>query len=62
MRGLILVTALLLAPLLASAKDSPRFAGGGTMVEGAVESSDRRFALKAELQRGTIHSMAEGSA
>ncbi len=52
MRGLMISVAVLVAPALATAAETPRFSGDGGLVEGAVESSDGRFALKAELEQG----------
>ena len=52
MRAMTICIALLAAPAITSASEVPRFSGEGGLVEGAVESSDGRFALKAELEKG----------
>ena len=52
MRRLVMWVAVLVAPAFATAAETPRFSGDGGLVEGAVESSDGRFALKAELEQG----------
>ena len=52
MRGPLMLVAVLIAPAFATAAEAPRFSGDGGLVEGAVESSDGRFTLKAELEQG----------
>lgn len=52
MRRLVMWVAVLGAPAFATAAETPRFSGDGGLVEGSVESSDGRFALKAELEQG----------
>ena len=52
MRAMTIGIALLAVPAFGSASEAPRFSGEGGLVEGSVESSDGRFALKAEMERG----------
>ena len=52
MRAMTICMALLATPAITSASEVPRFSGEGGLVEGSVESSDGRFALKAELEQG----------
>ena len=52
MRAMTIGIVLLAAPAFGSASEAPRFSGEGGLVEGSVESSDGRFALKAEMERG----------